>query len=304
VSGGALIVAGGANITGDKWADPLQKKWYDTVYVLESPEAHWRTGFKLPYPLGYGVSVTTSDGVICCGGSDSNRHHAEVFQLTWHRGQLRIVALPPLPRPCALGSGARIGHAVYLAGGVESPAATVALRTFWKLDLAAPNPRWTILDPWPGPERMLAVGGEYQRSFYLFSGARLRAGEAGQPVRERLRDAYCYTPGQGWTRLNDLPRPAVGAPSPAPAVGQSLVVLSGDDGTSVDFKPLIQHPGFARDILAFDVRQNTWAQAGQVPFSRVTAPLIEWRGRIVVPSGEVRPRDRSPDVWSAVPKRN
>ncbi|HRZ92681.1 MAG TPA: hypothetical protein P5022_07225, partial [Candidatus Paceibacterota bacterium] len=80
VSGGALIVAGGANITGDKWADPLQKKWYDTVYVLESPEAHWRTGFKLPYPLGYGVSVTTSDGVICCGGSDSNRHHAEVFQ--------------------------------------------------------------------------------------------------------------------------------------------------------------------------------------------------------------------------------
>src|SRR5438093_9315311 len=64
VSGGALIVAGGANITGDKWADVFHKTWYDFAFVLEQPDGAWRTGFKLPHPLGYGVSITTRDGVV------------------------------------------------------------------------------------------------------------------------------------------------------------------------------------------------------------------------------------------------
>src|SRR5438093_9143223 len=63
VSGGALIVAGGANIVGDKWQEPFVKKWYDSVFVLEKPDGQWRTGFKLPRPLGYGVSVTADDSI-------------------------------------------------------------------------------------------------------------------------------------------------------------------------------------------------------------------------------------------------
>jgi N-acetylneuraminic acid mutarotase len=64
VSGGALIVAGGANIIGDKWADGFEKKWYDSIFVLEKPEGRWKTGAKLPRPIGYGVSVTSDEGVV------------------------------------------------------------------------------------------------------------------------------------------------------------------------------------------------------------------------------------------------
>ncbi len=300
VSGGALIVAGGANIAGDKWAESFQKVWYDSVFVLEKPDGLWRTGFKLPRALGYGVSITANDSVICIGGSDANRHYAEVFRLVWKNEAIEISTLPNLPKPCANACGALIGDTIYIAGGIESPAATAALKTFWKLDLAEKNPRWIELEPWPGPGRMLAVASVHGGSFYLFSGAALKAGPDGKPVREYLRDAYIYSPtGKGWERLADMPRAAVAAPSPAPVIGDKVLIFSGDDGTKVDFRPLTQHPGFPRDVLAFDSAKNEWTIAGTTPFSRATVPVVEWGGCIVVPNGEARPRERTPEVWSA-----
>ena len=299
VSGGALIVAGGANIPKDKWAEDFRKVWSDSVFVLENPTGSWRLGGELPRPLGYGVSITTSDGLICLGGSDARQHYADVFRLEWHGGKVVITTLPSLPKPCANFCGALVGDVIYVAGGIETPDAPTALRSFWKLDLREKNLQWVELEPWPGPERMLAVAGAHRGSFYLFSGTKLRPGTDQKPLRDYLTDAYRFTPGKGWTRLPDLPRAATGAPSPAPVRGDSLLLLSGDDGTKVDFKPLTEHPGFSRNVFAFDVKKNSWSVAGDAPFSRATVPTVEWRGHVVVPNGEVRPRERTPEVWWA-----
>jgi N-acetylneuraminic acid mutarotase len=297
VSAGALIIAGGANIIGDKWSEKFEKKWYDTAFVLEQPDRQWRTGFKLPRPLGYGASVTTPEGVICMGGSDAHRHYAEVICLEWHAGKLLARSLPDLPRPCANFCAALVDNTVFVASGIQEPDATTALKTFWKLDLAAGTRHWEELEPWPGAERMLAVAAGADGSFYLFGGAKLRAGPDGKPVRDYLRDAYRFTPRSGWEHLPDLPRASVAAPSPAPVADQTVFLFSGDDGARVDFKPLSQHPGFPKDLLAFDLRSLHWSVAGEVPFSRATAPTAMWRGYVVVAGGEVRPRERTPDVW-------
>ncbi|WP_160164497.1 galactose oxidase [Pedosphaera parvula] len=296
VSNDALIFAGGANIKGDKWGSSFDKVWYDSVFVLEQPDGPWQTGFKLPHPLGYGVSVTTENGIVCIGGSDANRHYPDVFRLVWHQGKLECIPMPALPKPCANFCGTIIDHTIYVAGGTETPTATEALKTFWKLDLSAKKPHWEELEPWPGPARMLAVAGASGGSFYLFSGAHLKAGPTGKPVREYLQDAYRFTPGKGWQRLTDLPHPVVAAPSPAIGTDH-LLVLSGDDGTKVDFQPLTEHPGFSREVLAFDIKNGTWSIPGEVPFSRATAPAVQWRGHIVVLNGELRPRERTPEVW-------
>jgi N-acetylneuraminic acid mutarotase len=299
VSGGVLIVAGGANIPGDKWADAFTKQWYDSVFVLEKPDGAWKSGFKLPRALGYGVSVTVDDGVICVGGSDVTRHYAEVFRLEWRGAELKTTALPALPRPCANACGALLGRTIYVAGGIETPTATTALKTFWALDLDEPKAGWRELEPWPGAERMLAVAGAQDGSFFIFSGAKLTAGSDGKPVREFLRDAYRYTPKQGWKRLADLPRAAVAAPSPAISFGAStLLVPTGDDGTKVTFQPITEHPGFPRDVLAYDAHADRWSIAGEAPFSRATVPVVRWGERFVIPNGEVRPRLRTPEVWS------
>ncbi len=299
VSGGALIVAGGANIPEDKWADAFVKKWYDSVFVLARPDGTWKTGFKLPRPLGYGVSVTWNDRVVCIGGSDSAQHFREVFALEWKNGAIQTSALPAMPQPCANACGAIVGSTIYLAGGIESPAATAAMRTLWALDLAAPEAGWRELDPCPGPARMLAVAGARDGAFFLFSGTALTAGSDGKPVREYLRDAWRFTPKEGWTRLADLPRAAVAAPTPAAAIGESgLLVLTGDDGTNVNFAPVEKHPGFPRSALAYDTRADRWTAAGEIPFSRATVPTVVWEERLIIPNGEARPRVRTPDVWA------
>ena len=303
VSHGALLVAGGANIPGDKWRDPFVKKWYDSVFVLEHPDSVWKRVGKLDHPRAYGVSITAKDGVICAGGSDERAHSSEVFQLLWDGTRLTAKALPSLPRPCAHSAGALIGSTMYVAGGTETPDAKTALKTFWSLDLSeGAAAAWRELEPWPGPERMLAVAGACNGAFFLFSGAKLREDSNGKTVREYLRDAYQYTPQQGWKRLADLPRAAVAAPSPAlPSSNSELLILGGDDGERVNFTPLDQHPGFPKEALAYNTASGTWASAGNLPFSRVTVPVVLWSNRYVLPNGEVRPRVRTPEVWSLSP---
>jgi N-acetylneuraminic acid mutarotase len=298
VSGGAFIVAGGANIPGDKWAEPFVKKWYDSIFVLSRPDGKWRTGFKLPHPLGYGVSITANDSLICLGGSDANRHYAECFALQWKNGRITRKSLPPLPGPCANACGALVAQTIYVAGGIETPTATTAMHTFWALDLNAQEPIWRELDPWPGPERMHAIAARLEGSFYLFSGVKLSAGDDGKPVREYLRDAYRYSPGEGWKRLADLPRAAAAAPTPAPVNVSRLLIFTGDDGLNVHFQPVQDHPGFPKNALAYDADTDEWSDFGPIPISRATVPAVLWQGRIIIPNGEVRPRVRTPEVWS------
>jgi N-acetylneuraminate epimerase len=298
VSGGALILAGGANVVGEKWKEPFVKKWYASAFVLERPDGAWKGGFALPHPRGYGVSVTADDSVICIGGSDETRHHTEVFRMRWADGALRFEDLPRLPKPCANSCGALVGRTIYVAGGIETPTATKAMHTFWALDLDALQAGWKELEPWPGPERMFGVAGALDGSFYLFSGASLSPDPEGKPLREFLRDAWRFTPGKGWTRLADLPRAAAAAPSPAPAFGSRLLVLSGDDSKNVFFQPVEKHPGFPRDALAYDTGADAWSVLDNVPFSRATVPAVRWLDRFVIPNGEERPRVRTPEVWS------
>jgi N-acetylneuraminic acid mutarotase len=252
----------------------------------------------LPKPNGYGVSVTTPDGMICAGGSDATGHFREVFRLRKMGAQLQVEPLPSLPRPCALMAGAVLNGTLYLAGGAERPDATQALAVLWSLDLANPAGGWRECSPCPGPARILATLGAHDGALYLFSGAALKPGADGKPEREWLRDAWQFRPDQVWRRLADLPRIAVAAPGPAPVVDGRLWVIGGDDGANAAFEPKDRHPGFPHDILAYDPRTDSWAQAGEVPFSLVTTALVEWRGRLVIPGGEARPGKRSPRVWT------
>lgn len=295
---GALIVAGGANFPGKGPSGGGKKVWYDAASVLPPGASGWKTGLKLPRPIGYGVSLSTDRGVACLGGSDAQRHYADCFLMKWNSKSLEFETLPDLPRPCANACGALVGNIIYVAGGIERPDATAALQTFWALDLSKAEQGWQELEPCPGLGRMLAVAGAQGGAFYLFGGAALSPGPNGAPVREWLRDAYRYTPGGGWQRLADLPRAAVAAPTPAPTLGAShLLVLGGDDGAQVDASP-DDHAGFPRGILAYHTITDAWVTVDELPFSLVTTPAVERGERIVIPGGESQPGRRSNEVWA------
>jgi N-acetylneuraminic acid mutarotase len=298
VSGDALVVAGGANFPGKRPWEGGTKVWYDGVWVLEKPDGAWRQVGKLPRPLGYGVGVTWKNEVLCIGGSNADGHHADVSSLRIEGRGIAIRAFPSLPKPCANLCGALVGDVVYVAGGIETPDAVQAMHTFWSLNLAEEKPQWRELPPWPGKERMLSIGAGCDDAFYLFSGAALHAGADGKPEREWLKDAYRYRKGKGWEKLADVPRVAVAAASPAPVVGQSILLVAGDDGSKFGFKPETEHPGFPRDAFAFDAASLKWTTLnGATPFSRATVPATAWRGGFVIPSGEARPGYRTNEVW-------
>jgi N-acetylneuraminate epimerase len=297
VSGGALLVGGGANFPGKMPWEGGTKLWHDRVWVLEKPDGVWRDAGKLPRALAYGISVTQRDSVVCVGGSDAQGHHAESFRLVWKAGALAVEPLPALPIPLSGGSGALVGDTLIVAGGAEQPGEQAATSRAFALDLAATPPAWRELPPLPGKARLLAAAGAGQDAFYVFGGCALAPGPGGKMVREYLREAWSYRLHGGWQRLADLPRPSVAAPSPAPLIAGRFQLFAGDDGSRAGFQPVEKHPGFPRGILAYDPALDRWNEAGEVPAPRATVPCVEWRGGFVIPSGEARPGVRSPEVW-------
>lgn len=303
VSGDALVVAGGANFPDKRPWEGGAKIWYDDVWVLEKPHGAWRKAGRLPKPLGYGVGVTWRNEVICVGGSNADGHHPEVFSVCVTGKGVAIKQYPPLPRPCANMCGALLGDLLYVAGGIEKPDAVQAMHTFWLLNLASANSAWRELPVWPGKERMLATAAGCDGSFYFLSGAALHAGADGKPEREWLKDSFRYHEGRGWEKLPDVPRVAVAAVSPAPVVGNTVILVAGDDGSKAGFKPETKHPGFPRDAFVFDVTTREWSTLQAItPFSRATVPSTKWQGGFVIPNGEERPGYRTNEVWMLLAK--
>jgi N-acetylneuraminate epimerase len=165
------------------------------------------------------------------------------------------------------------------------------------MNILGPDSPWHELEPLPGKARILPVAASFEDAFYVFGGVALEPKD-GKVSRVYLRDAWQYRLGKGWRRLMDAPRPVAAAPSPAPVSGGEILLLGGDDGSRVAFQPVERHPGFPAQSLAYDPRRDGWREWGPIPAPRATVPCVEWRGSFVIPSGEVRPGVRSPEVWS------
>jgi SSS family transporter len=315
VANGALIVAGGSNFPGGgaPWSGGT-KTWYDNIYVLEQPGGQWKEAGRLSHPLGYGVSVTWKDALVCLGGNDARGLYADAFLLRYVNGGIRTEMLPAMPQPNANACGVLIGDVIYIAGGAGDPTGQQSEKFFWSLDLSQPAGKrtWKVLAPWPGPSRMLSVAGTLNGAFYLFSGVHTEGTQ-----RQYLQDAYRYTPGVGWTRLADLPHAIAAAPSPAFTAGQShLLVFGGDDGRYFARNMELQHkhPGFTGSIMGYNVITDSWASFGNLPVKKkenaaddpnastwapVTTPAVFWQGKLILPTGEARPAVRTPRVLAA-----
>ena len=301
VHGEALIVAGGASFEVSPWQGG-EKEWHNGIWVLLPEATEWVDAGTLPHALAYGASASTANGVIIAGGSDGARHYRETWRLQWDGERVSLNPLAPLPGPTAYCGGALLDGSLYVAGGQEAPQTTTALSSLWKLDTAAPD-AWEVLEPIPGPGRILPVVAAQAGSLYVISGASLAPDNDGAAARTYLRDGHRYAPGAGWSPTATAPHPVVAAP--AHAYGQShVLVFGGDDGTHYAETAALgdDHPGFANDILAYHTITDSWAQYGTIANPVVTTTAVEWQGRIVIPGGEDRPGHRIALARSALAK--
>ncbi len=320
ISDGHLLVMGGANFPNGKPWEGGTKVWYRSIYAARleelkattlpgdkpsvaeprtSESSPWKIIGQLPGERGYGLAVTHRDRIICIGGSNSTSHLSDVIAVGLRNQQIHLATLPSLPMTLANFSGALDRDIIYVAGGQEMASSVTASEHIWMLDLSEPQPKWTELPVCPGPPRILATSAAGQGSFWLIGGASLREGSDGKPVRTYLRDVWKYSCTTGWEQMPDLPTPLVGCPSPALMMNGDPVIFGGDDGTQVGQDPQ-KHRGFRRAILRYvpgaDSDDASWSEIGQLPFGSVTTNAVPESHSIWIPTGEIRPGIRTPNI--------
>ncbi|AQQ09107.1 Na(+)/glucose symporter [Sedimentisphaera cyanobacteriorum] len=330
----ALILAGGANFPKPVWES--DKQWHNDIYVLtKAPESdsgfQWHTGFSLPRPLAYGASVSTEHGVVCMGGNDSKRAYSDVFMLSWNPQSKTIEKkdLPSLPSRCVYGDAAKIGSRIYVAGGTTGRGLETAMKNFWCLDLSQidepDNLSWQKLPPWPGSPRAFNITAVQHNGrtdcIYIMSGrAASKEGEV-----KFLKDVYEFNPLvfdpeqynpdtktyngplDPWRKRKSLPSSVMAGT--AIGVGQShIFVFGGADGSFWGLENELKddHPGFPKKIYVYHTITDTWVESDNLPSNQVTTNAVRWgddmvNDPIIIPSGEVRPRVRSAEIWSGKP---
>ena len=350
VHGDVLLVGGGTNFPERMPWDGGSKQWCDDLFVLErhaDGSFAWVSdhSFKLPRKLAYGASFSTTEGVVCAGGSNSSHAFADVFLLSWNPAMRSVetTPLPSMPEPLAFMGSAVVGRVLYVIGGQKTAKDATGTTTFWSLDLSQRGKpetfRWCVLPPLPGPGRILPVAvaqsnGENEQ-IYVFSGR----SQPGSRASTIFRDAYVFDVKKAeWRRLKDGPAVMAGA---ATAFGKDQVLVFGGDNGEIfseletydvaiaalrqissqptgaaamkaeteinehlDAKKRIylNHPGFSRDVFAYDTRGDTWRIIGQSPTpGQVTTVAVPWGNAVVIVSGEVRPGVRTAAITRVVP---
>jgi len=296
---GTLVVAGGSYFVAPP---PSGKTWVGDVWALVPGAQAWTVAGRLPTPLAYGAAVCVPGSLLLAGGCDAERHFDSVSLLSMEAKGVRYKSLMPLPQAAAYMNGALLGNCVYVAGGRAAPDASQAMHTFWMLDLERAEMGWQVLEPWPGPARMLACVLAQAGAVYVISGAELLPAPEGPPVRRYLTDAYRYRPGQGWSRVADLPHATVAAPAVAWGT-RHLLVFGGDDGRLAAHGATLgdAHPGFRRELLAYDTSADTWATIQHLPPVPVTTHASASSDAVIIPTGENRPGQRTPAVLAFEP---
>ncbi len=298
-----LMIAGGANFSRPVWDNP--KRWHRGIYTLKltDSEPRWRLASALPRKLGYAACVSTPAGVFAMGGNDDTETFAACYCLRFQPGEtdVEVISLPPLPEPCVYAQACCIGDWVYVCCGQKSSelssatARVLALKLVW--DRFPEGLKWQVLPDFPGGARAFhacaTLPGTRGSQMHLIGGRR----QSGSQV-EFLKDHWVFDPASmSWKELDELPNPV----SAGVAVGdglQRLFLLGWDDGRLFDKTDQLrdQHPGFPREALVYDTETRTWSRC-PTPQNQLTTTAVLWRDRLILPTGEIRPRVRTPNVW-------
>ncbi|MDP7107844.1 MAG: hypothetical protein QGH41_12240, partial [Roseibacillus sp.] len=306
---------------------------------LESGNAAWEKLEKpLGQRVAYGMSVTlpSRGSALFIGGKEKAATDA-VWEVTANEaGELTFSPRVKYPLPIVEGVAGVVGETVIVVGGATSKEGG-GFRTAqeaYMLDTSRKEGEWKW-EPLPWPQsgegemargRAYAVAGVRGDQLYMFGGRDYA--DSAEPAPERvhqekldiLTDCYALSlkgEKSSWKRLAALPKGMSAAPSAALPVGVSHLLMLG--GVSADYwrqqfedRPELngageEHPGFERTLWAYDTITDTWAATGNLPEVAgelrvsvpVTTPVVKWKQKFIVPTGEIKPGIRSPQVLIA-----
>lgn len=328
VHGNYLLVGGGANFPEPgkmpNEANTLGKVYWNELFVLDLDKESWKKKeFLLPSAIGYAATVSLPDGVLVIGGEGFKagpngakrakvEKSADVFLMRYEpdKDEVTFKDYPRLPAASSYGAAALIGETVYYQTGKD----------VYALDLGKPDAGWKPLPAFPGEARDTALAAAVGGKFIVASGRNKK-----DDVWHIHDDAYAFDPAsQTWEKLPDMPFPAMAGE--AFGVNDRYMLIVGGDkdvdrwnvlsgleterakhesgtpewekaNTALTFLA-DHHFGFNTEILAYDTKDRKWEQVGSFPGAApVTTQPVNWKGKLILPSGEIRPGIRTPKIW-------
>lgn len=318
ISEDKLIVGGGANFPDSMPWLGGKKKYYDEIYVFEKDEKGniqlYPKTFHLPQTLAYPANVSTLEGIISAGGENQNGISKKTFLLKWDKDNQTMVVQPLPELPLALSNAAiTAGESIiYLAGGETENGVS---NKFYRLNLKDISSGWTELPDLQKPVSHSVMVMQSDK-IYLIGGRRRNP----NGISDLYASVFCYDlKKEKWSKKHPLPY-ALSAGTGLAIDKQSILIFGGDKGATfhkteeliaeikkeindsvkqqlINRKANLQasHPGFSKEVLKYDVCENTWKPVGIIPFSTpATTTAVQWKDEIVIPSGEIKAGVRTP----------
>lgn len=337
-----LLVAGGCNFPDKPVTEGGTKRYYSEIFVLplqaSGVDSVWREAGKLPWPVAYGASVQTPEGVICLGGNNADASLTEVTRLSWNpeTEEVDLCALPALPAAMDNLAATLCGNQLYVAGGNENGQ---GCNRFLSLDLSALEKGWQTRPSFPGSARiqpvLTAALSPHGEKVYLTGG--FQPSEGGEkPVVPSDMLAYCPV-SNTWSVETELPRLADGQLRSLTGgcgvrLSDSLLLFVGgvnrdlfyaaldrprqialakasDDTERLDSlqasaKQYMLHPvewyAFNTSLLQYNTRSGEWTHRGDYEqLARAGAGAVVFENALIIINGELKPGVRTPQVNKA-----
>lgn len=330
ITGNKLVVAGGANFPGGMPWLGGSKVYYNDVYILQRAKGNkfsWLDvkPLSLKQKLAYSGNVTTPGGIVCVGGETDTGHTRKSFVLQWDESlqDVRFRDLPDLPFAIANMAIANIGNTIYIAGGEDG---RNVFNTFLALDISMASPQWKRLPDLPiamSHSAAVAQTNGKNQCIYVFGG---RA-KSHDDLSKLYNVVFRFDPAENkWEQISSISDGSTTtnlSAATAIAYGDACILLIGGDKGTIfhqvesfnlamaaatssaekdrlqadKIKLLDAHPGFSRDVLAYNTIGDCWVKIGELPgWGPVTTTAVEWNGNIFIPSGEIKPGRRTPDI--------
>ncbi|PST82058.1 galactose oxidase [Pedobacter yulinensis] len=323
-----FLLAGGANFPEKMPWEGGKKHYSDEIHVFVPDGPGLKAAAvrcRLSQAVAYAGSTSTPEGIVYAGGENEAGLSGQAYLLRWEprQRQVAIKRLPDLPLALTNTALVSIGHTVYAAGG---DGALVSSATFLSLDLRAARPEWQPLPDLPVAlaNTVLVAQKSGDRSGIFLIGGRTKTLTG---ISKLHGSVYFFdTQNNTWEQraaVSDEKTPMNLSAGTGLAVGPDLILLAGGDRGEVFHKIetflaaiaaaktpeekerltreknelVINHQGFFRGMLLYNTRKDCWTSAGELPFpAQVTTTARFWGEKIILPSGEIRPGVRTPDI--------
>lgn len=307
--GDFIIAGGGANFPDKPVAEGGAKKLYPDVYVLKQKNGRLEqvNHTKLNYEIGYGSSITTSEGVYYVGGSSDSKEANNVTLFTVDKkGNLKETLIGDLPFTFSDGIAVKEGKYIYVGLGKQDGKAS---NKMYKFDTK--TGKTTEIASMPGEDtRNQAVAQLLDDKIYVFSGGNKVAYTDGYKYdiednkwkkvsNVKIDNKEISLLGASSVKLNEDEMLVIGGfdKTVYDYAVETLGTLKGDELQEFKQKYFGADPSELRwnkKILIYNAEDNKWTTIGEIPFDAPCgAGLVVDGGKIYSINGEIKPGTRT-----------